>query len=80
MYICICNAVTERHIQSAVRQGARRMRDLRAQLGVTKECNSCANCANKCLKSALRTHADEGCGTDARPALPAGLTLEMEIS
>ncbi len=53
MYICICNAVTENHIEEAVRQGARRMRDLHKQLGVTAECGRCANCAHQCLKSAL---------------------------
>lgn len=58
MYICICNAVTESHIQAAVQQGARRMRDLRAQLGVTMECNNCATCAHRCLKSALHTQSD----------------------
>lgn len=80
MYVCICNAVTERHIQIAVRQGARRMRDLRAQLGITKECNNCANCAHKCLKSALHAHSDENRNAEASQIFPGELSLEMEIS
>lgn len=54
MYVCVCNAVTERHIEHAVNQGARRMRDLRQTLGVTAECNRCASCAKQCLSSTLK--------------------------
>ena len=53
MYVCVCNAVTENHIELAVNDGARRMRDLRQTLGVTAECNRCAGCAKQCLSRAL---------------------------
>ena len=53
MYVCVCNAVTERHIEQAVRHGARRMRDLRQSLGVAAECNRCAKSARQCLSVAL---------------------------
>ena len=35
MYVCVCNAVTERQIHHAAAQGARTLRDLRQSLGVT---------------------------------------------
>lgn len=53
MYVCVCNAVTERHITQAVQQGARHLRDLRTLLGVAAECGKCAGCARNCLKGEL---------------------------
>lgn len=78
MYICVCNAVTERHIERAVAQGARRMRDLRVSLGVTSECARCADCARQCLNSALGKN-DAGRWPDAVVQPLASVpTLEME--
>jgi len=53
MYVCVCNAVTERHIGRAVSEGAKTLRDLRNTLGVAGECGRCACCARDCLRSAL---------------------------
>lgn len=53
MYVCVCNAVTERHIEDAVRTGVTSLRQLRNELGVTAECGRCATCARDCLRSAL---------------------------
>ncbi|WP_374246572.1 (2Fe-2S)-binding protein [Zoogloea sp.] len=64
MYVCVCRAVTEKHIESAVVGGARRLRDLRAELGVTEDCGRCAQCAKQCLHAALDQHAP---GTATRP-------------
>ncbi len=52
MYVCVCRAVTDRHIQEAAQGGARTLRDLRRELGVTSECGLCASCAHKCLREA----------------------------
>ena len=72
MYVCVCNAVTERHIVQAVEQGARRLRDLRDSLGVAAECGRCASCAHACLRTTL----DAGsCATNNDPGL---LSLAME--
>ena len=53
MYVCVCRAVTEKDIESAVARGAPRLRDLRLELGVTEECGRCAKCARQCLAAAL---------------------------
>ncbi|MBS0545338.1 MAG: (2Fe-2S)-binding protein [Proteobacteria bacterium] len=53
MYVCVCNAVTERHIVEAARNGTTRLRQLRETLGVTAECGRCAKCAHQCLREAL---------------------------
>ena len=60
MYVCVCRAVTEKDIESAVAGGARRLRDLRIELGVTEECGRCAKCARQCLAAALDALATSG--------------------
>lgn len=52
MYICVCNGVTERHIDVAVAAGATSLRDLRECLGVASECGRCARSARVCLQRA----------------------------
>ncbi len=50
MYICICNAVTDRHIEAAVSEGALTVEDLQRQLSLGSQCGSCKDCAKACLK------------------------------
>lgn len=64
MYVCVCNAVTERHIAEAVREGASTMRQLRERLGVASECGRCGSCARECLRSAVVSQAQT-----AKPAM-----------
>ncbi len=51
MYVCVCQAVTERQVREAVAQGVTSMRGLREQLGVASECGRCARCARGILKA-----------------------------
>ncbi len=74
MYVCVCNAVTEREIHHAAAQGARTLRDLRQSLGVTAECGRCARCAHDCLRSAVTPHAGmAGLLAGIAPAFPVSL-------
>lgn len=66
MYVCICNAVTERHIDEAVSEGVSTLRELRTRLGVAGECGRCASCARDCLRAAVAEQA-----TNAEPAIAA---------
>ena len=52
MYVCVCQAVTDRQIREAAHHGARTLKDLRRDLGVTLDCGRCASCARDCLKEA----------------------------
>lgn len=52
MYVCVCKAVTDRQIREAAQGGARTLRDLRRELGVTGDCGRCASCAHECLREA----------------------------
>jgi bacterioferritin-associated ferredoxin len=53
MYVCLCHAVTEKHLADAIDKGARCMKELRAQLRITATCGKCASCAQQCLRSKL---------------------------
>jgi len=58
MYICLCNAITEREIRCCVEEGARTMRDLESCLGVGAGCGKCKPAAREILndtRSSSRT-------------------------
>jgi bacterioferritin-associated ferredoxin len=57
MYVCVCNAVTDREIRGAVKLGVRTMDDLSACLGVATCCRRCTDCAQRVLCEAIDTHA-----------------------
>lgn len=81
MYVCVCRAVTERHIEQAVKNGARRMRDLREGLGVTEECGRCAVCAKQCLESAVASNTGKhGSTSAAQPLLGRHFPLVAEAA
>lgn len=52
MYVCLCQAVTDRDVRAAAKEGATTLSDLRRLLGVSIECGRCASFARECLKSA----------------------------
>ncbi len=58
MIVCICNAVSERHIKSAVKNGAASLRDLTRELGVGNCCGKCVPEARACLSAALDSRRD----------------------
>ncbi|WP_037585827.1 (2Fe-2S)-binding protein [Stenoxybacter acetivorans] len=49
MYVCLCNAVTDRQIQETVAAGAMNLADLQAQLGVATCCGCCTDLASSYL-------------------------------
>jgi bacterioferritin-associated ferredoxin len=55
MYVCVCNAVTDREIRGAVKLGVRTLEDLSATLGVATCCRKCSDCARKVLADAIVT-------------------------
>ena len=62
MYVCICNAVTESDIGSAVAEGCCSLRQRPEQLGVGACCGRCTGCARDVLQNSLHAH------TPHRPA------------
>jgi bacterioferritin-associated ferredoxin len=53
MYICICNAITDRDIARAAEEGARSEEDLARNLGVGLGCGRCTSCAKSILVEAV---------------------------
>ena len=53
MIICVCKAVSERHIRSAVNGGATSLRDLTRELGVGTCCGKCVPEARATLTASL---------------------------
>jgi len=49
MFICVCNAITEKDVLAAVAGGARSVSDLRGQLGLASCCGACAEMAQEYL-------------------------------
>ena len=49
MYICLCNAVTEREVREFARQGCESLDELRAELGVGSCCGRCRPAAQEIL-------------------------------
>ena len=59
MYVCICNAVTDRDIRAAAHAGASSFADLQARTG-------CSDCCGNC-ESLARELFDEASGKYMRP-------------
>jgi bacterioferritin-associated ferredoxin len=53
VYICLCNAITERQIIQAAEGGARTPQDLARGLGVGLGCGRCVSCAKALLVEAV---------------------------
>jgi bacterioferritin-associated ferredoxin len=62
MYVCVCNAVTDKMIRAAAAAGAASLADLERMTGCAGGCGSCADFAEQVL------HA-------ARKPLPAALSV-----
>ena len=49
MYVCICNAVTDKQIRRAAARGVDSLYELRESLGVATGCGSCGDVAAEIL-------------------------------
>jgi len=65
MYICLCNAITERQIIGAVELGARSTHDLAQGLGVGLGCGRCTSCAKTLLMETVARITDTPAGSAA---------------
>ena len=51
MYICICNAITDKQIRQAAENGVGDLWGLQAELGVATNCGSCKEAATEILRA-----------------------------
>jgi bacterioferritin-associated ferredoxin len=63
MIVCVCKAVSDRHIRAAVHAGATRLQEISRQTGL-------GTCCGKCLPEAKRT-LDESLARGADAYFPA---------
>ena len=61
MYVCVCNAITDKQIRKAAKSGVRNLWQLQAELGVATNCGSCKETATQILRDSRRS---------SRPAEP----------
>ncbi len=64
MYVCLCKAVTDGQIRSAVAAGLSSLQELRECLGVASDCRRCTRSAAQALEHARRVvlhDASESC-------------------
>lgn len=52
MYVCVCNAITDKDIKKAICDGACSVNDLSKALNVGTCCGKCKSCCHQYLKQA----------------------------
>ncbi|XXQ67662.1 (2Fe-2S)-binding protein [Neisseriaceae bacterium B1] len=57
MYVCICNAITDRQIQETIAAGAQSLTDLKDQLGIATCCGCCSDLASSFLSANIGAQA-----------------------
>ena len=50
MYVCICNAITDKQIRAAAQAGVSDLWGLQKELGVATQCGSCKEMASDILR------------------------------
>jgi bacterioferritin-associated ferredoxin len=60
MIVCVCKAVSDRHIRAAVADGATRLKDLTRELGLGTCCGKCLPEAKSALAASLGQHGSGG--------------------
>ena len=58
MIVCVCKAVSDRHIRAAVNGGATHVRDLSRELGLGTCCGKCLPAARAALAESLSDRID----------------------
>ena len=73
MYVCICQAITDRQIEKAVKDGAQTFYDLKDHIGVGSCCGSCQEDAEAIIaRCAPSTAAPAPVGRWSPEPAPAG--------
>jgi bacterioferritin-associated ferredoxin len=67
MIICVCKAISDRHIRSAVKNGATSLRHLTRDLGVGTCCGKCVPEAKAALSASLDGGDSPRLGLFSRP-------------
>jgi len=78
MIVCVCKAVSDRHIRAAVNAGASSLRDITRELGVGTCCGKCVPEARAALSESLGQSLGK-CGGSAAQAFFAAPRTEYAV-
>lgn len=70
MYVCVCNAITDKQIRAAAEAGTTEFWRLQAELGVATNCGSCSEVASEILAEYREKRPAVASGRRRRPAKP----------
>ena len=56
MYVCLCNAISDRQIRAVVERGAASLAEVQAHLPVANCCGSCQDCATAVIQDHVQTY------------------------
>lgn len=59
MYICVCNAVSDKDIIEAVNNGAHDLATIQAELGASAGCGTCRDYTERLIKQTLSSSIPE---------------------
>jgi len=61
MYVCVCNAISDRQVKQAISQGKQSVRDLRVHFGFESCCGKCTTCMRNAIKECQLTTSARAC-------------------
>jgi len=61
MYVCVCNAVTDREIRQVIEEGATTLRQVRARLPVGRCCGRCVDAVREVIEEQRATGSMDAC-------------------
>lgn len=72
MIVCVCHAVSDRHIRQVIAEGARSFEDVQFATGVGTCCGACRDCAQRVVQQQLGAAAEpHACASRAPRELAA---------
>ena len=66
MYVCVCNALSDREVKRVIAAGrVRSAEDIYAALGCAPQCGACKEELTEMLSGGIRSHAGHACAAAA---------------
>jgi bacterioferritin-associated ferredoxin len=74
MYVCVCNAVTDREVEASIDEGARTRAEVTRACGAGGDCGSC----HRMIEDMVEAACGGGGGASSEPSLIAVTSLVRE--
>jgi len=66
MFVCVCNAVTEKEVRAAIAGGARTRDDVTSRCGAGGDCGSCHHMIEQMIEEELEASGELPMGVDGK--------------